>query len=381
MALFLYYDKWGYKMKLEHGLDRLTYHASHLIEACKKTAYDGTVLFTPDGVGNYDALWTRDFGYMVEYCGDLMDPDEIRGCIEYTIARQRGDGWMPDRSELGGDAEYAAGAKGFPVGKANLDNTPFLVFAVYFYMKYISEEERVFSFRRWMNALDRGMACIPVGMNGLVWNDPSDPHSPYGFTDTVCKTGNLFMESVLYWRACRMMGELHTAFGDFCMAENYGAAAGRVETALSLLFDPQIGAFVAADGACRQTDVWGMLYALAVDFPLEEGISAAVEQWLLDNRHRYLYKGQVCQLPDGAPWEKLLIEVPAGEYQNGAYWATASGWALKFLRKVDPAFAERMLEELLADFESDGICECINEGYRKLPQFVVSVTNARGGLL
>ena len=368
-------------MNFEIGLNRLTLHASNLIEACKKIAYDGTVLFTPDGVGNYDALWTRDFGYMVEYCGTLMDPDEIRGCIEYTIARQRADGWMPDRSELGGDAEYAAGAKGSPVGRANLDNTPFLVFAVYFYFKNISRELGSAYFHKWKRALDSGMACIPVGSYGLVWNDPDDPHSPYGFTDTVRKTGNLFMESVLYWRACRMMEELHNAFGDKHRSVEYGEAALKVEQAISVLFDPQAGAFMAADGDCRQTDIWGMLHSLAVEFPLAEEIRAASGKWLLENRNRYLYKGQVCQLPDGAPWEKLLIEVPAGEYQNGAYWATASGWALKFFRKEDPAFAEQMLEELLLDFETDGICECINEGYRKLPQFVVSATNARGGLL
>ena len=368
-------------MNPELGLSRLTYHASNLIEACKKTAYDGTVLFTPDGVGNYDALWTRDFGYMVEYCGDLMDPDEIRGCIEYTIARQRVDGWMPDRSELGGDAEYAAGAKGFPVGKANLDNTPFLIFAVYFYFKHLSRELASVSFQNWRDPLDKGMACIPVGDSGLVWNDPADHHSPYGFTDTVCKTGNLFMESILYWRACLMMEELHNVFGDQHRAVEYDEAAQKVEKAIFMLFDPLAGVFMASDGDCRQTDVWGMLYALDVEFPLDDKIRAAVEKWLLENRRRYLYKGQVCQLPDGAAWEKLLIEVPAGEYQNGAYWATASGWALKFFRKADPAFAEQMLEELLADFETDGICECINEGYRKLPQFVVSATNARGGLL
>lgn len=368
-------------MNLEFALEKLSNFASNLIEACKKRAFDGTILFTPDGVGNYDALWTRDFAYIVEYCGDLMEPAEIRGCIEYTIARQREDGWIPDRSELGGDAVYSAGAKGAPVGRANLDNTLFLVFAVYFCFRHISSDFAAKYFAMWKDALDRGMQCIPVDEGGLVWNDPEDPHSPYGFTDTVCKTGRLFMESVLYWRACRMMEHLHRCFGDFQKVADYCYAADRVEKTLPLLHDSVSGAFLAADGDCRQIDVWGMLYTLAVDFPLAADIRRSVEDWLLENRHRYLYKGQVCQLPEGAPWEKLLIEVPAGEYQNGAYWATASGWALKFFRKTDPRFAEQMLDELLADFEADGICECINEGYRKLPQFVVSATNVRGGLL
>ena len=368
-------------MKFEIAYEKLTMHATTLIDACKKPAFDGTILFTPDGVGNYDALWTRDFGYMVEYCRDLMDADEIRGCIQYTIDRAREDGWMPDRSEIGGDAEYSAGAKGHPVGRANLDNTPFLVFAVYFYLNELPAEQASTYFAKWQAALDRGMEIIPVGTDGLVWNDPENPHSPYGFTDTVCKTGRLFMESVLYWRACRMMQILHDRFGSAELSVAYKCSADHIEYSISQLFDGETGTFMAADGFCRQIDVWGMLYVLAVDFPLPENASSAVDHWLIKNRHRYLYKGQVCQLPDGAPWEKLLIKVPAGEYQNGAYWATASGWALKFFRRVDPAFAESMLDELLEDFELDGICECINEGYRKLPQFVVSATNARGGLV
>ena len=368
-------------MKFDVALNRLTGHAQTLINACKKPAFDGTVLFTPDGVGNYDALWTRDFGYMVEYCIDLMNLDEIHGCIQYTIDRARQDGWMPDRSEIGGDGEYAAGAKGHPVGKANLDNTPFLVIAVNFYLEGLRDEEASANFVKWQSALDRGMEIIPVGEDGLVWNDPVEPHSPYGFTDTVCKTGRLFMESVLYWRACRMMQNLHDRFGSSDMCRIYSERAVKVEYSICQLFDSANGTFMAADGFCRQIDVWGMLYALSVYFPLPANVAAAVEKWLMENRHRYLYKGQVCQLPDGATWEKLLIEIPAGEYQNGAYWGTASGWALKFFRRLDPAFAEQMLDELLADFEQDGICECINEGYRKLPQFVVSATNARGGLL
>ena len=368
-------------MNLELGLEKLSTYAATLISACRKPAFDGTVLFTPDGVGNYDALWTRDFGYMVEYCSDLMDVHEIRSCIEYVIHRAREDGWMPDRCELGGEAVYAAGAKGSPVGRANLDNTPFLVFAVYYYFRMIGQENAAGHFTLWADALDRGMACIPLNSEGLVWNDDADPHSPYGFTDTVCKTGRLFMESVLFWRACRMMQELHNCVGNCVRAEMYGECSQKIENSISVLFDPKQGAFLAADGHCRQTDVWGMLYLLAVDFPLEDSIRNCVVKWLLENRERYLYKGQVCQLPDGEPWEKLLIEVPAGEYQNGAYWGTASGWALRFFRKYDHDFAEEMLDALLEDFESDGICECINEGYRKLPQFVVSATNSRGGLL
>lgn len=368
-------------MRPEAGLKKLTAHAAELIRGCKKMAFDGTVLFTPDAVGNYDALWLRDFGYMVMYCADLMDPEEVRGCIDYAIRGRREDGWMPDRVEAGGDAVYAAGAKGSPVGRANLDNTPFLVFAAAAYTGLVSPEKAVACFSRWTEPLERGMEILPLSSEGLIWNDPKDPHSPYGFTDTVCKTGRLFMESVLYWQACRNLEKLHCRFGSTERAVIWADRAQRTENAIPMLFDSVEGVFMAADVDCRQTDVWGMLYALDVELPLPEEVRAAVEQWLLDNRERYLYRGQVCQLPDGGAWEKLLIEVPHGEYQNGAYWATASGWAIRLFRRRDPVFLEAMLDSLLSDFETEGICECVNEGYRKLPQFVVSATNARGGLL
>lgn len=369
-------------MTFSDGREKMTAWSRELLEGCKKTAVDGTVLFTPDGVGNYDALWVRDFGYMTEYCGDLMRPEEIRRCMEFILRGQRADGWIPDRVEADGEAVYAAGVKGAPVGLANLDNTPFLVFAVSAYFGLVGEQAAKPLFCKWKEKLDRGMACIPISADGLVYNDAANPHSPYGFTDTVCKTGRLFKESVLFWRACRQMESLYRAFSeDADSAARYSVWADRVERAAPSLFDADTGAFFAADGYCRQTDIWGMLYALYVDFPLPAEIRERVEAWLSENRSRYIYKGQICQLPDGAPWEKLLIEVPAGEYQNGAYWATASGWALDFFRRVDPPFAERMLEELAEDFEKDGICECINVGYRKLPQYVVSIVNVRGPLL
>ena len=48
-----------------------------------------TWIYTPDGVGNYKALWTRDSYYMVEYAGDLMDPDEIKSSIYYLLFTKR----------------------------------------------------------------------------------------------------------------------------------------------------------------------------------------------------------------------------------------------------------------------------------------------------
>ena len=69
-----------------------------LINGCKSTAYDGTCLYTPDGISSYNALWIRDFSYMVEYAGFAIPDEDVIGCIEYSIRHKRADGWMPDRT-------------------------------------------------------------------------------------------------------------------------------------------------------------------------------------------------------------------------------------------------------------------------------------------
>ena len=61
-----------------------------------------------------------------------------------------------------------------------------------------------------------------------------------------------------------------------CCKEEAAAAYERkarcVEENIHKLWDAQAEAFFAADGDCRQHDVWGMLYAWAIGFPMEESL-------------------------------------------------------------------------------------------------------------
>ena len=79
-------------------------------------------------------------------------------------------------------------------------------------------------------------------------------------------------------------------------------------------------------------------------------------------------------------WERTLIPVAPGTYQNGAYWATASGWVLTALAQIDESLAAQMLDDLMADFQTRGIFECVNIGYEKLDHYVASVVNPLGAL-
>ena len=351
-----------------------------LVEGCRTLAQDGTVLYTPDGIASYDALWLRDFSYMAEYAPECIPDADLIGCIRFARKHKREDGWMPDRTYADGTTCYAAGMLIAPVGKANLDNTPFWTFMIHSLFGRLPIEEFASFFAQWEPDIARGLALIPLAENGLVYNDPSDPHSPYGFTDTIGKTGHLFYESLLLWRACRMAEQMCKATG-IGTAAKYEAIAVKIEENLMQLYDAESGTFFAADAECKQLDVWGNAYLIYIGFPVSDAVKESILNWLCAHYDDYSYMGQIRHLPKGEYWERTLIEVLPEEYQNGAYWATATGWVMYCLYQKQPQLAAQMLSEVLNCFEAEGSFECVNEGYRKLNSFVVSATNVYGGLM
>lgn len=352
-----------------------------LLQGSRVEAFDGTCLYTPDGVANYNALWLRDFSYMVEYAPSLIPKEDIIACIEYSIAHRRKDGWMPDRVTGEGKGIYAAGEAGAPIGEANLDNTPFLVYTVYSLSLSIEKQKFLPLLMSWLPYLEQGLSLIPLSPDGLVFNEEAQPHSPYGFTDTVCKTGRLYMESLLFWRACRMMEKFYSAY-----IENkekalfYASMAENIEKNIHILKESSLGVYYAASSCCRQIDLWGMAYMIYINFPITESEKESILTFLVSKYEDYIYQGQVRHLLKGEYWERLLIEIEHETYQNGAYWATATGWLAYCLAQKSPVLAQKTIMDVVACFKNQGSFECINKGYKKLPSFVVSATNVYGGL-
>jgi hypothetical protein len=363
--------------EIARAIGYLSTIARRLLQGCQVTARDGTVLYTPDGKGNYAALWTRDFAYMVEHTADLMPAEHIEAGIRYLIKGQREDGVVPDRVRPDGVPVFVAGPENNPLGEPNLDNPMFLVIAADVYLKRLPTVKRKTLFPEWARSLDKGMDWVPRSAHGLVYNNPDKPHSPYGFTDTVCKTGELLMETVLYWSACQRMAKWHRQYGSTAKAGDYAARAQRIAENLGRLWNEKAGAFLAASVDCRQVDIWGNAYALSVGFPLGKR-KGTVQQTLVRRYVDYMWKGQVRHLFQGEYWERLLIPVPRDRYQNGAYWATASGWVMQAIHPVNPRLSRSLFEELITDFREHGVYECVHPEHRQLESYVVSACNPLG---
>lgn len=330
-----------------------------------------TWIYTPDGVGNYKALWTRDSYYMVEYAGDLMDPKEIKASIYYLLNGQREDGCMPDRVNIKGEPVYSPGAPGKPLADNALDNGPFMAMMVCSYVNQYQDEAL---FREVESKLRKGIDHVKVKESGLVYNDPKNPQCVYGFTDIVKKTGNLLFSSLLYYKANLEMYQLCKKY-EMGNSAIYRRRYEYVKQSINKLWNEESGMFWAADIDCKQIDIWGSAYAVEVGVTSEEQ-TKKISTYLVKHYDEIVRNGQVRHLTGSdKAWEKLFHACEEGTYQNGAYWATPLAWIIPVYARYKPSFAKEMLETVITDFQNNGINECINEGYVKVPNFVVSATN------
>ena len=342
-----------------------------LINGCIITADNGTKMYTPDGVASYAAFWTRDFSYMVENAKEFIPNEDIEKGIQYLIDGANSDGWIPDRVEKDGCAKYTAGG-GLPASP-NLDNGCFLCFLANEYLITLDKEIAKEKFIKWKDALQKGIDCLPVAKNGLIVNNANPPHSPYGFTDTVSKTGYLAFESLLLWQAQKIMCFWLQKYG--FSADKYEKNYKLIEKNFAHTFIQQNGMLKASTGLCAQTDIWASCYVVSIGFPLSLTSKKKIAKWLKDNYETITESGQIRHLPQGEYWEKTFLFVEKETYQNGAFWAVPTKWFCDAIAVSYKELALKTLRDVLDYFERYGVFECINGRLRKLESYVASATN------
>jgi len=343
-----------------------------LLRGCRIRSRDGLMLHTPDGSGHYRALWTRDFCYMVEYAGDLLDSGEVKRSIRYLLRGQREDGCIPDRVDASGRAIYSPGGNP-PLADHALDNAAFLAKLA---ASYVYRTGDLHFFREIEPSLRKGLDHVRRSELGLVYNPPDSPQCPYGFTDTVAKTGNLLFSSLLYREACLKLEDLcrRARAGE---RTEYRKCAQLIRKNLGRLWDEKSGMFFAADRDCRQIDVWGSALAVALDCATPQQADR-IASYLVRNYDEIFQRGQIRHLPGGEYWERLLIPIRPGTYQNGAFWAVPLVWTAPVIARKDPRLAVRTVKDAIADFRKHGVMECVNGSYHNVPRYVASATNVYG---
>jgi hypothetical protein len=338
------------RMTAERAVAFLEQRASEVIRDCRMTADDGAAIYVPDSGKHYRAFWVRDFCYMVEGAPEALPPDELERGYLWLIARQRKDGAMPDRVETDGSATFTPGPRHAPLCAEPVTDGP--QFMVKIAQVVVQRTGRLDAFLQTADALEAGLRYLPrKPETGLVHIAMEDSRCPYGFTDTVRKKGDVLFSSILYVEACRILADLFGRADEPERAGRWKVQAERVQAGLETLWDEQSGYYLAASRVCRQPDVWGTAYAVyqgVTDGQRQQRISTQ----MLADADRILRAGQVRHLPAPLLWEDC--RAAPGTYQNGGYWATATGWVYWTIRLTDREAADRILVDLAEDFQRRG---------------------------
>lgn len=341
------------------------------LKGCRVRGAADIWIHTPDGLGNYKALWTRDFYYMIEYAGDLMDSKVVKESIYYLLNGQRDDGCIPDRVDIEGKPLYSPGADNSPLADHALDNGSFMALLVCSYVNQFNDEAL---FRDVEGKLRKGLDFISRKKSGLVYNDPKHPQCVYGFTDIVKKTGNLLFSSLLYYKACREMEKLCRKY-NYENPDIYKVRSDNIQKNIYRLMDKNSGMFWAADKDCKQIDIWGSAFAVNIGLTSAEQ-SKKISEYLIRNADQIVFNGQIRHLPGSdSGWNNLFLSCEEGTYQNGAYWATPLAWVVPVIAKQNLPLARKIVLDVINDFQKNGINECVNIDYIKIPNYVVSATN------
>ena len=344
--------------------------AAAALAHAERTMSDGTVVYAPQGQSKYDAFWLRDYEMMLE--AGIVPSERIVPCAKVFLNAVSPQGEGVDCVRFDGTPVYSPGY-GTMGEKAVLDGCAYTVLVACHSWRQTGDAWFLDGERLALYA--RVLAAIPHDANGLSWIDPAKDweRCPWGFTDTVKKTGACLFSSLLEVAARRGFAELLKAAGKADRAAAEAAAAEAIAAAVNAEFwDESAGLYRAASVRCREHDVFGTAYAvwLGVAAGARADRIAAVFR---DRYGDFVANGQVRHLPKGVYWEACAESAARDAYQNGGYWGMATGWFAWALARVDPALAGETLDDLRQACERNGSPEWTFGDRVECPEYLATL--------
>ncbi len=360
------------------------------------TPYD---LHVPGGNMGYPAFWVRDAAMMLG--GDFIPAAEIEGWIRLIVSTLPGPKDRLIRSgvvvpaysvadHINFDGKpvfysgiYDSGDKqgGPPWGKyPPLDDAFYFIGMVYGHWKATGNlalfqtalktsfgEERLDDLCEKIYRVPSSDAATGLVVAGDVETENA---KDWGFCDAESKSGKLLFPSVLKFAAAGQLSEMFRAAGRPDKALRFRDDAARIKSAIAAAFfrafpDGAEGWLHSATGVGDQADVWGSAYALAagaVDGPAGRKVALSLRRAYLEQTA--VREGCVRQILTTdrmfqGGWQISIVKL--GEYQNGGYWGTPSGWAIAAIALVDRPAAARMAADFVGFLKShrrpDGMAE------------------------
>jgi len=351
--------------------------APRLIRASKRTMADGTAAFPPQVGLGYEAFWLRDYEYTLEGAIDAYSDKELTDACRLFVRKIRDDGAGTDCVKFDGTPIYKPGFGSMGVHPV-ADGSQFTVSVAWHTYQKTKDTDLLAEI---IGPLVKTMHAVPRNRaTGLVHIEPGEPQErcPYGFTDTIGKQGDVLFCSLLYVQACRQLADLLDVGGQAKDAGRWRETGRRITASIDAVFwDPNVGLFRAATVRCREHDIWGSAFAVYLGVA-DAQQSKAIATYFQKHYTEIVQSGQIRHLPGGVYWEKASCK--RDTYQNGAYWATPTGWFVYTLDLVDPELADKTVIDLVRDFQNGKVCEWIIGRKRRLPGYLASAALPLAGV-
>lgn len=362
---------------LSEAVEWLEGEAHRIIRASKRTMADGTGAFPPQVGLGYEAFWLRDYEYTLEGAIDAYSDQELTGACRLFARHLADDGAGVDCIKFDGTPIYKPGFGTMGLNPV-ADGSQFTVGVAWHTWNKTRDEQLL---REIIDPLVRTMhAVLRNPETGLVHIEPGENRDrcPYGFTDTIRKQGDVLFCSLLYVQACRQLSDLLSAAERAADALHWQTEGKRLtESIRNVFWDERVGLFGAATVCCREHDIWGSAFAVYLGVA-DANQSQAIATYFQEHYTHIVQHGQIRHLPGGVYWERA--DCATDTYQNGAYWATPTGWFVYALDFVDPDLADRTIIDLVGDFKEGGACEWIIRDRRQLPHYLASAANPLAGI-
>ena len=350
--------------------------AHRLIIASRRFMEDGTAAFPPQvGIG-YEAFWLRDYAYTLEGSIDSYSDKELSDACRLFVRSLREDGAGVDCVKYDGTPIYMPGY-GTMGENPVADGSQFTVSVAWHTWQKTRDDILL---REIIESLVKTMDAAPRNPeSGLVHIKPGEAwdRCPYGFMDTARKQGDVLFSSLLFVQACRQLADLLRALGREEEAEAWKTEGERVAASIREVFwDADIGLFRAATVRCREHDIWGSAFAVYLGVADTEQ-SVTVAGYFKAHYGHIVQDGQIRHLPGGVYWEEGCTR---DTYQNGAFWATPTGWFVYTLNLADPSLADRTIIDLVKAFQKTGVCEWVYGDRCVLPGYLASAALPLAGI-
>ncbi len=355
---------------LAEAVEWLRGEADRIVRASAVPMKNGITAFPPQVGLGYDAFWLRDYEYALEGSIRSFSNKELTDACRLFVRAMSQEGAGVDCVRFDGMPIYKPGF-GSLGHEPVLDGPPFTVGVAWHTWQRCQDRELL---KEIVDSLVKTMRYMPRDPNnGLAQIKFPGERCPYGFTDTIPKSGGELFCSLLFVQASRQLADLLDAASRRGEAEQWRAEATRVTQSVRAVFwDDAVGLFRATTGDCNVPDIWGSAFAVRLDVATQNQAHKTAK-YFKDHYDELTLHGQVRHTPGFMDWNGTKTPTNSGKYQSGGFWATPVGWFVDTLDLEDPALADRTVIELVRHFQEHGACEWINrEGVCQLPGYTAS---------